>query len=97
MSALADIINDPRLFMVPLLLFNNKVDLFPVLDVKRIMSEFRPVLRGRNYCIFPSSARTGQGIEEGFSWLIEQLDSPSSAKKMEERAQQHKRRRPKRR
>lgn len=75
-EALAEILQDPRLKKVPLLVFNNKVDLLPAaLPNFRIETEIRPLIKGgRNFGVFASSGRTDfPPVDDGFDWLISKL------------------------
>ena len=59
---------------LPLLIYANKRDLVPKLSDQDIVQQFG-LDRERLCKVFPSCAITGEGINEGFSWLIETFSS----------------------
>jgi hydrogenase nickel incorporation protein HypB len=59
----------------------NKVDLLPYLDFD--MTAFRKVASGLNpnAMIFPVSCKTGDGLEEWFSWLETEMKARMNKKR----------------
>jgi hydrogenase nickel incorporation protein HypB len=63
----------PLMFQLSKLLLINKVDLLPYLDcdVEKIKHESRQL--NQDQTIFEISCRTGQGLEEWYAWLEDQV------------------------
>ena len=68
----------PLMFMQADVLLLNKVDLLPYLEFN--MKAFHKAVTGLNsdVAIFQVSCKTGQGLEDWFSWLQEQLKEAKS-------------------
>lgn len=63
---------------IPLLIFLNKQDLQEQqpLTVQEIIQHYNlsQLLLGRTYNLLPISAKTGRGVEEGMTWLLEEIN-----------------------
>ena len=57
----------------PILICANKMDLKPDFDMKKIISEYKLDKIKLNIKLQPTSSVTGEGIEDGFRWLVSQL------------------------
>ncbi len=57
----------------PILICANKMDLNPNFDLKKIVSDYKLDKIKLNFKLQPTSSVTGEGIEEGFRWLVSQL------------------------
>lgn len=58
---------------IPLLICANKIDLKPDYDLKKVISEYKLDKIKLNYKLQPTSSVTGEGIEDGFRWIVSQL------------------------
>mmetsp|Transcript_14454 Transcript_14454/g.23988 ORF Transcript_14454/g.23988 Transcript_14454/m.23988 type:complete len:192 (+) Transcript_14454:173-748(+) len=73
---LQQLLDEEKLSSVPLLVMANKQDLINALGADEITSELNlGDLRERQWQILPCSARTGEGLQEGMEWLVEQINS----------------------
>ena len=73
-AAHPDVQAKPR---VPVLLYANKHDLPSALDASDVCSQLRleALLRDRPWHIASSNALTGDGVDEGVTWLVGQLSA----------------------
>lgn len=73
---LQQLLDEEKLANVPLLIMANKQDLLNALSPDEISAELGlNELRERTWQILPCSARTGDGLQEGMEWLVEQINS----------------------
>lgn len=73
---LQQLLDEEKLAHVPVLLMANKQDLLNALSPAELTSELGlNDLRDRTWQILPCSARTGEGLQEGMEWLVEQINS----------------------
>ena len=82
---LQQLLDEERLSHVPLLVMANKQDLLNALSPGEITTELGlNELRERTWQILPCSAKTGEGLQEGMEWLVEQIngqkDKPAEEK-----------------
>ncbi|KAJ8605527.1 hypothetical protein CTAYLR_000071 [Chrysophaeum taylorii] len=73
-TALAQLLREPRLAMVPVLVLCNKMDIFTSLKPEVLLTLFAPVLRGRPSAVLGCSAMTGDGVPAALAWLAIWLD-----------------------
>eukprot|EP01039_Chlorochromonas_danica_P002875 gene2875-3139_t len=77
-AQLRDILRQEKLAGSSLLILANKQDLGGALSLETI-SEYLALdsedLSGRHYLVLPCSAMTGQGLAEGFDWLVRDISS----------------------
>jgi len=68
----------PLMFTEADVVFVNKIDLLPLLEFD--VTSFTKAVSGLNpeSKVFPVSTKTGQGLEEWFSWLQEQIKEMKS-------------------
>jgi ADP-ribosylation factor-like protein 3 len=79
---LGRLLRDDKLTNVPLLVLANKQDLLSAVEVDEIVEEFdltSRLHRGRAWTIQPCSAKTGDGLENGMQWIIDQLNDESES------------------
>ncbi|AOW02876.1 ADP-ribosylation factor family-domain-containing protein [Yarrowia lipolytica] len=70
------IINDREMKDVLLLVFANKQDLKEAMHPKEVTEKLQlNSLKGRTWCVVASTAKTGEGLVEGLSWLSSNLPS----------------------
>ena len=68
------LISKAELINQPILVFANKQDLDRVLSIEGIIKKIEiEKMKDRDWIAFGTSAKTGEGIEEGFDWLISVL------------------------
>lgn len=73
---LQQLLDEEKLAHVPVLLMANKQDLLNALSPAELTTELGlNDLRDRTWQILPCSARTGEGLQEGMEWLVEQINS----------------------
>ena len=73
---LQQVLDEERLSHVPLLVMANKQDLLNALSPAEISTELNlNELRERTWQILPCSAKTGEGLQEGMEWLVEQINT----------------------
>lgn len=61
---------------VLLLVFANKQDLKEAMHPKEVTEKLQlNSLKGRTWCVVASTAKTGEGLVEGLSWLSSNLPS----------------------
>jgi ADP-ribosylation factor-like protein 2 len=73
---LHQLLKEEKLIGAPLLIFANKQDMAGCLNSKEI-SDFLDLHRmtsSRKWSIVSSSAKTGQGLQEGIEWLVDQIN-----------------------
>ena len=74
---LNQLLDEERLSQVPLLVMANKQDLLNALSPGEITTELGlDQLRERTWQILPCSAKTGEGLQEGMEWIVEQVRAP---------------------
>ena len=75
-SNLKQLLDEEKLSSVPLLIMANKQDLMSAMSADEITAELRlNELRDRTWQILACSAKTGDGLQEGMEWLVEQINS----------------------
>lgn len=57
----------------PLLLLANKHDTDKTMETHRVVSSLSLAVQNRPFLVIECSALTGEGIQDGFDWLIERL------------------------
>lgn len=73
---LQQLLDEEKLAHVPVLLMANKQDLLNALSPAELTAELGlNDLRDRTWNILACSARTGEGLQEGMEWLVEQINS----------------------
>ncbi len=73
---LQQLLDEEKLSHVPLLVMANKQDLMSAATPAEITAELGlNDLRERTWQILPCSAKTGDGLQEGMEWLVEQINS----------------------
>lgn len=73
---LQQLLDEEKLSHVPVLILANKQDLLNALSPAEITAELGlNEVRDRSWNILPCSARTGEGLQEGMEWLVEQINS----------------------
>lgn len=78
-EALFNIVNDPEMSNVSVLVFGNKQDLPTALSPKELTAKLELTkLRGRDWCLVASCAKTGEGLLEGLSWLAKHIPKPKN-------------------
>lgn len=76
---LQQLLDEEKLSHVPILILANKQDLLNALSPAEITAELNlNELRDRTWQILPCSARTGEGLQEGMEWLVEQINQPKT-------------------
>eukprot|EP01041_Mallomonas_annulata_P001826 gene1826-3537_t len=77
---LQQLLDEERLTGVPVLLFANKQDLLNALTPNEITAALdMDGLRDRTWHILPCSAKSGEGLQEGMEWVVEQINSGSGS------------------
>jgi ADP-ribosylation factor-like protein 2 len=66
-----------RLYGAPVLIFANKQDLPSALSTEQIVEylQLEKMSTSRRWRIFSCSAITGEGLEDGISWLVETIST----------------------
>mmetsp|Transcript_25865 Transcript_25865/g.46785 ORF Transcript_25865/g.46785 Transcript_25865/m.46785 type:complete len:193 (-) Transcript_25865:401-979(-) len=78
---LGKLLEDDKLAGVPLLVFANKQDLLNALSAKTIADLLGlDGIRDRTWQIQPCSAKTGEGLEEGITWVVDKVQSKKDTK-----------------
>lgn len=73
---LQQLLDEEKLSSVPVLIFANKQDLLNAADAATISEELGlDKLRDRTWQILPCSAKSGDGLQDGMEWLVEQINS----------------------
>eukprot|EP01038_Epipyxis_sp_PR26KG_P004110 gene4110-5860_t len=73
---LMNLLEEEKLAGVPVLLFANKQDLMSALTPAELTAELGlNELREQTWSIVACSARTGEGLQEGLEWLVEQINA----------------------
>jgi len=73
---LQQLLDEERLGHVPLLVMANKQDLLNALSPGEITQELGlNEIRERTWQILPCSAKTGEGLQDGMEWIVEQINS----------------------
>jgi ADP-ribosylation factor-like protein 3 len=71
---LQQLLEDDNLAGVPTLIFANKQDLLQALPADEISDTMNlHLIRDRPWCIMASSAKTGEGLQEGMEWLVQTI------------------------
>lgn len=71
---LQQLLDEEKLSGVPLLVFANKQDLLNALHPTELTSGLNlHAIRDRQWCILPCSAKSGEGLQEGMDFLVEEL------------------------
>jgi ADP-ribosylation factor-like protein 3 len=71
---LQQLLEDDKLAGVPTLIFANKQDLLQALPADEISDTMNlHLIRDRPWCIMASSAKTGEGLQEGMEWLVQTI------------------------
>lgn len=77
---LQQLLDEEKLSHVPVLVFANKQDLASALSPAEISSELGlDKIRDRVWSILPCSAKTGEGLQEGMEWMVEQINTGKEA------------------
>lgn len=77
---LQQLLDEEKLSHVPLLIMANKQDLINAATPAEITAELGlNDLRDRTWQILPCSAKTGDGLQEGMEWLVEQINTGKDA------------------
>lgn len=77
---LQQLLDEEKLSHVPVLVMANKQDLLNALTAAEITAELSlNDLRDRTWQILGCSARTGDGLQEGMEWIVEQINSGKEA------------------
>lgn len=72
---LNQLLDEEKLSHVPVLIMANKQDLLNALSPSEITTELAlNELRDRNWTILGCSAKTGEGLQDGMEWLVEQIN-----------------------
>ena len=73
---LQQLLDEEKLAHVPVLVMANKQDLLNALSPAELTAELGlNDLRDRTWNILACSAKTGEGLQEGMEWLVEQINS----------------------
>jgi len=73
---LQQLLDEERLNSVPLLIMANKQDLMSAATPAEITAELRlNELRDRTWQILPCSAKTGEGLQDGMEWIVDQINN----------------------
>ncbi len=68
------------MYGLPLLIFANKQDLLSALAPSEITAGLNlHSIRDRQWQIFPCSAKTGEGIQEGMEFIISELNEKAKS------------------
>lgn len=73
MNFLADQYPREKFEKIPILVLFNKVDLVPYFDEVQFEDLFKPDIKGLNLKYDSVSGKTGQGINENFSWMVKRI------------------------
>ena len=72
-SELSELLKEDKLHGVPLLVFANKQDLLNAKEAKEIRSILKLNKESRKWNIIECSSKSGEGIEEGFQWVMSNM------------------------
>ena len=74
-SELSELLKEDKLHGVPLLVFANKQDLINAQEAKQIKSilNLKRIKDSRKWTIIECSSKSGEGIEEGFQWVMSNM------------------------
>mmetsp|Transcript_34152 Transcript_34152/g.72908 ORF Transcript_34152/g.72908 Transcript_34152/m.72908 type:complete len:186 (-) Transcript_34152:73-630(-) len=79
---LRQLLDEEKLANVPLLIMANKQDLMNALSPSEVTDELGlNDIRERVWQIMGCSARTGEGLQEGMEWLVEQVNTTKEESK----------------
>lgn len=71
---LKQVLVEPELEGLPMLIMANKIDLGYQMDPSSIVDAVgQDLFNGRDYIVFPCSAENGDGVADGMDWLASQL------------------------
>jgi len=71
---LQTLLEDDKLSGSAVLIFANKQDLLSALPADEISNELNlSLIRDRPWCIMASSAKTGEGLQEGMEWMVQSI------------------------
>jgi len=80
-SELNELLLEDKLANIPLLLFANKQDLLQAVPADDIAKELGLAnIRDRTWTIQACSAKTGEGLQEGMEWLVQQAAKKTPSK-----------------
>lgn len=86
-AELQTLLDEEKLAGVPLLIFANKQDLITAASVAELCDKLGlNSIRGRTWQILPCSAKTGEGLQEGMEWVVEQVNESKDAAGAESKA-----------
>ena len=72
-SELSELLKEDKLHGVPLLVFANKQDLINAQEAKEIQSILNLKKESRKWTIVECPSKSGEGIEEGFQWVMSNM------------------------
>merc|ERR1711998_242601 len=76
---LSELLEEDKLSGIPILLFANKQDLMSATPADELVEELQLMeVKDRPWQIQPSSAKTGEGLQEGMEWVVKQVGEKSS-------------------
>jgi len=74
-NEMGQLLEEEKLAGVPLLIFANKQDLINAQDDNEIADQLNfKDIRDRNWKIHACSAKTGDGLQEGMEWMVQQVN-----------------------
>eukprot|EP00638_Chattonella_subsalsa_P022130 CAMPEP_0117886880 /NCGR_PEP_ID=MMETSP0950-20121206/20689_1 /TAXON_ID=44440 /ORGANISM="Chattonella subsalsa, Strain CCMP2191" /LENGTH=158 /DNA_ID=CAMNT_0005744423 /DNA_START=60 /DNA_END=536 /DNA_ORIENTATION=+ len=80
-------LEEDKLAEVPVLIFANKQDLMNATPPDEISDSLNlSSIRDRVWQIQPSSAKTGEGLQEGMEWVVGQINEAGGGEEGEEKA-----------
>ena len=69
------LLNEEQLEGVPLLVFANKQDLLNAISIEEIQEGLKlDSIRGRKVSIRGCSSKSGEGLEDGFAWVMTNMN-----------------------
>mmetsp|Transcript_20871 Transcript_20871/g.63617 ORF Transcript_20871/g.63617 Transcript_20871/m.63617 type:complete len:166 (-) Transcript_20871:931-1428(-) len=72
---LGQLLQEDKLLGVPVLIYANKQDLVTAADDEEITDGLNlHVIRDREWCVQPCSAKTGDGLQDGMEWIVNQMN-----------------------
>mmetsp|Transcript_275 Transcript_275/g.260 ORF Transcript_275/g.260 Transcript_275/m.260 type:complete len:188 (+) Transcript_275:54-617(+) len=80
---LQQLLEEEKLAGVPLLIFANKQDLLSALSPSELTAGLNlHAIRDRQWVIMPCSAKTGDGLQDGINFLVEELNATHQPSKV---------------